>query len=224
MHRLRELESAAAAQATVLPPEEMEARWAGVRQSHREMHERIRDGRKPIRIIGLAGRAGSGKSTVAGMIPGAAVLQLADPLYAALAAMLGVPENLVRQRDFKERALPWLGKSPRQLLQTLGTEWGRDSVRDDIWIQLLGRRIEGLAREGVAVAVVADVRFENESTRLRLWGGEVWHVVRPSAPGCAAHSSEAGVPVAAGDPVLINGGTLDELAAAVSEHFSFKPA
>ena len=161
-------------------------------------------------LIGITGRAGSGKNTVASMVAGAVVIQFADPLYAMVAAMTGVPESLLRDRAAKERALPGLGKSPRQLLQTLGTEWGRDLVDREIWVKLTAKRVEQLEIAGWQRVVICDVRFDNEARWIREAGGEVWQVVR-STPGVAPHASELGVSADLVDRRIYNAGGLDEL-------------
>lgn len=172
-----------------------------------------------MRLIGITGRAGAGKNTVAAMVPGAVTIQLADPLYAMVAAMTGFPESILRDRAWKERALPGIGKSPRQLLQTLGTEWGRDIIDRDIWLTLCQRRVEQLAEAGWETVVVADIRFDNEAAWVRRSGGEVWEVVRHHdgiGQGVRYHSSEAGVSPDLVDRRIVNDGSLDELRAAVA--------
>lgn len=201
-----------------LPPDQLQAAWQAIAdrakaaQEKREPIEVSMVEAKPrLRLIGIAGRAGAGKNTVASMVPGAVVVQLADPLYAALAVMLGVPETTLRLRTFKEREIPGIGKTPRQLLQTLGTEWGRTLVREDVWLVMLERRLTQLAAAGVDTVVVADVRFENEADWIRDQGGEVWHVVRETAAD--GHASERGISIADGDRVIDNTRTLDDLRA-----------
>lgn len=212
-----------------MPEEQLRAAWSAVAskgKAARLRPEPIRTvefsapaGRTAMRLIGIAGRAGSGKTTAATMIPGAAVVQLADPLYAGLSAMLGIPEAMLRDRAFKAATLPGIGKSPRQLLQTLGTEWGRQAIREDIWLVMLERRIERLADEGVPVVAVADVRFENEADWVRARGGEVWHVYR-DVPKIEGHSSERGLVLHASDRLIENTGSLDDLRAAIAAGFA----
>lgn len=223
--------------------ENLDAVWESARERHQDLMSRVR-GESPAvakelplemeaaaelaataqRIIGISGLAGSGKNAVASMIPGAFVVQLADPIYAMISAMTGIPEPLLRRREVKESALPWLGRSPRQLLQTLGTEWGREAVCEDVWIRLLDRRIKELADQGIGVIAVCDVRFDNEVEYLRGLGGEIWHVRRPGCSGAGDHSSEGGVAVAAGDAVIDNAGSMDDLRAAVGAAFGRLPA
>jgi hypothetical protein len=174
----------------------------------------------PMRLIGITGRAGSGKNTVAGLVPGAEVIGLADPIYQGLATMLGLDELELRDRGRKEAPIEWLGRSPRTLLQTLGTEWGRDTVRSDIWLLMAERRIRELDRAGAAAVVVADVRFANEAEMIRRMGGQIWEVRRPGqAIGEAGHSSERGIGAELVDVVIDNDGSLEELEARVAEIF-----
>lgn len=204
---------------------QLDAVWSGMRAKVEAAHERIRhapaggDDDDCVRIIGLTGRAAAGKSTVALMIPGAVVLQLADPIYAGLAAMFGLPESLLRSRTGKGMILDGYGRTTRQMLQTLGTEWGRNLVSQDVWITLLKKRVAMLISNGANVIAVADVRFENEAAAIReLAGGEVWHVARPGGQS-DQHPSEAGVEVLEDDIVIQNDGSLDLLAERVADAF-----
>ena len=156
-----------------------------------------------MRLIGLAGRAGVGKDTAADFlceVHGFVKIGLADPLRRGIEAMFGLSAESFAWRDLKERRIPWIGKSPRQLLQTLGTEWGRDQIAPDIWLRVARRRIEEIAQmddQHVAGIVVSDIRFENEADWIRSLGGNVWHirrheVLRPGVVGGSAwrHASE----------------------------------
>jgi hypothetical protein len=168
-------------------------------------------------VIGIAGRAGAGKNLAASMIPGAVSVGLADPLYAGISAMFGVSESVLRARSLKERPLPPFGVTVRRLLQTLGTEWGRDSIATDIWIRLLDQRIADLESRGVQVVAVSDVRFANEAEYVRRRGGVVWLVRRPGTEAPADHSSEAcGIDA---DVVIDNAGTAEDLRGQVTAAF-----
>lgn len=167
------------------------------------------------RLIGLCGGAGAGKNTVADVLSayGYANFGFADPVYAAVSAAIGVPEQHLRERATKESPIDWLGKSPRELLQTLGTEWGRNLVRQDIWIQAAMRKARLLSK-----ACITDVRFQNEAEAIRSAGGVVWRITRPETflhGHAAAHSSEAGIGDDLVDQVISNDGTIAELKARV---------
>jgi hypothetical protein len=162
-------------------------------------------------LIGLCGKANSGKDTVAALLPATASIGFADPLYAALAEILGVPVDLLQDRDFKEATIPWIGKSPRQMMQTMGTDWGRGMVSDDLWTNIADRRIDS----GGDFVVVRDVRFNNEAKLIRRKGGEIWQVDRPDAPTCVSHESEAGISPDLVSRLILNKGSLRDLADAV---------
>ena len=163
------------------------------------------------RLIGLTGAAGAGKDLVATLIPGALRIAFADPLYEGLAAMLGIPEALLRSRATKEAPLAGLGRSPRQLLQTLGTDWGRQMVSPDIWLQAAYWRWEKASAAGHSFVVVPDVRFANEARLIHDQGGEVWLIHRPHLEPVAAHVSEAGLPLGQIDRLLVNDGSVEQL-------------
>lgn len=171
-----------------------------------------------MRLIGLTGPAGSGKDTVARLLceqHGFVQIAFADPLRAMLKAGLGLTDEELHRRDLKEAPLEWLGKSPRQLLQTLGTEWGRRQVHPHLWLELAARRIAQIKASSpclhIAGIVVSDVRFDNEADFIRAQGGQVWHLHRDVAP-VAEHASESGVAYRREEDERIqNSGGLDEL-------------
>ena len=170
-------------------------------------------------LIGLCGPAGAGKNTVAEFLSdsdGGSLVQMAfaDPLYECLSAITGLPVARLKDRDVKEATIPWLGKSPRQMLQTLGTEWGRGTIHPEIWIRITMERAKPEMAGGRGV-VITDVRFDNEAQAVIDAGGEVWRVARPGwrclADEAAAHQSEAGVSDHMIARIIDNSGSLDDL-------------
>jgi hypothetical protein len=167
-----------------------------------------------VRIVALAGSIGSGKSTVAEMLP-ALHIQWADPIYAALAAMLGVSVEWLHDRSNKDAVIEWLGVTPRHLLQTLGTEWGRDMIHPDLWVKLVERRIVRAAAAGYDTFAICGTRFPNEAALVRRYGGEVWWVDRGPVVVEASHRSERLLAAGDCDRVIHNTTTHDELRIAV---------
>ena len=167
------------------------------------------------RLIGFTGPAGCGKDLAASFLEARRV-GFADPLYRGLATMLGVPEERLRDRAMKERPIVGFDVSPRRLLQTLGTEWGRRCVAEDLWVDMARRQWCRFRALGETV-VVPDVRFANEAEAIRADGGEVWMIHRPSVAAILPHVSEAGLPLRLIDRLVVNDGTVDQLRERVRE-------
>lgn len=173
------------------------------------------------KLIGLAGLKGAGKDSAAFYLSrcfGFRRLALADPIRDGLLAMLDLTLDELNNRAFKEAPIDWLGCSPRHLMQTLGTEWGRTHIAGDLWLRIASRRISASQNEGHRNIVITDIRFENEAEWIREQGGVIWHIVRPADSDVSdQHLSEAGIQVWPGDEVILNRGSLDDLGACVIE-------
>jgi len=168
-----------------------------------------------LKIIGITGRARSGKDTLANFLVddhGFLKLSFAAPLRAFVADITGMTIAEMEDGPAKEAPLDWLdGKTPRYLMQTVGTEWGREMIDRDLWVKVVENKIRQARREGAAGVVISDVRFDNEAAFIRQWGGRVVEVVRPGAAAVSAHVSEAGVSVEHLDGLYVNSGALSEL-------------
>ena len=175
------------------------------------------------RIVGLTGLAGSGKTTVAHWLIGRFDFEpfaFADPLKDGVATMLGIPREWMDDQERKQAILPQYGCTLRHVLQTIGTEWGRRCVHEDIWL-IRAREILSARK---ASTVIHDVRFGNEAVMVRSMGVLV-HVVRDGHAGldgsAGRHVSEAGVRIAPEDIVIHNCGDLDDLHAVLEYQFRF---
>jgi hypothetical protein len=150
-----------------------------------------------MNIIGICGPAGSGKDTAREVLTGCfnvTGMAFADPMRAMLGALIdecGISREWMVLRDLKEQPMPGIGVSYRHAAQTLGTEWGRQHVSEDVWVRI-ALRTARIAR----LSVIPDVRFDNEAQAVRAAGGSVWRVVRPGVScldaSSARHSSERG--------------------------------
>ena len=173
-------------------------------------------------LIGLTGRAGSGKDTVREQLVqchGYTGMALADPIRAMLRALLvasGTGPEWMTDRALKEQPIPAIGASYRHLAQTLGTEWGR-SIAPDLWLRIADGYMRDIQRETFCHMkfVISDVRFPNEAAWVRAQGGEVWHINRPGIEPVREHASER-VEQITPDRTIDNAGTLEELAAEVA--------
>lgn len=163
------------------------------------------------RVIALSGAAGSGKSTVSDFLAvrfGYQKTKFAFPLKEMCRA-IGMTEAMI-EGDKKEDPVDWLGgKTPRYMMQRLGTEFGRDCMGEDFWVDLWEESTKRLSR-----VVVDDARFPNEAARVRQMGGRVIRLVgRGGIAG--GHVSEQVNFIA--DAVIENTGTIVELQARVLE-------
>jgi hypothetical protein len=174
----------------------------------------------PLLPIGLWSPApASGKSTVAQLIlelqPHRRLLPFADPLRAMLrplllsagysheqaTAVLNTPQGKASPLTLIPGA-----PTPRRLLQTIGTDWGRDLIHPDLWIHIW------LFRARCSAGVIADdVRFNSEANAIRQLGGSIWAVTRPGATDASGHPSEAGIDPQLINHHIINNSTIDNL-------------
>lgn len=168
-------------------------------------------------VIGITGRARSGKDTVASFLLaaiGGYQYAFADPIRAMLQP-LGIDMRDPYWQKHKEDVIPALGVSPRHLMQTLGTEWGRELIHPEIWLLLAKQR---LLRMGPGM-IISDVRFDNEAEWIRSIGGRIIHVRRKTATPVNQHVSENGVTLDPTDLVINNDGDLEDLQAQVRDLF-----
>jgi len=182
-----------------------------------------------MKIIGLAGRAGAGKSTVASIMTevfGYVQISLAQPLRDGLKAMMGLTDFQLDNPEEKNNVIEWIGRSPRELMQTLGTGWGRESIADDIWLRVADIQINKLKKASPCMhvygIVIPDVRFENSADWVRKKGGTIIHVTRKSGcqltGNCSTHVSEQAIPIHENDIVLRNDSGLDDLYEEIDFH------
>jgi hypothetical protein len=173
----------------------------------------------PKKVIGIYSPAPqSGKTFVATVLvhSGYQPVSFAEPLKRMMVEFLmsfGYDKDQAVRLSWFDKAvvIQELNASCRYLLQTLGTQWGRELVGDDVWIRAWK------ARASKFDCVIADdVRFINEAEAIKEMGGEMWKVVRPSAGHDWSHVSEGALDSWDGfDRILENNGTIKEFRAKI---------
>lgn len=166
-------------------------------------------------VVAFTGQAGSGKSTATRFLVddlGYTLVKFAGPLKDMMRA-IGLGEDQI-EGEFKEMPTVYLcGHTPRHAMQTLGTEWGRKCIGDDFWVGIWASRVSTVLKQGGRV-VVDDCRFANEAKAVRAAGGDILEIVgRGGIAG--GHESERGC--GDRDAVVVNDGTVQDLAARVKE-------
>lgn len=184
------------------------------------------------RLIGITGKAGAGKDTVAKYLSDMYGYQrygLADPIKELINERFGFTNEMWNDREWKERADPSLGAkflhvpegdfelfSPRSWAQWLGTEVLRELVGPDVWVDLMERKFEELRMVAKCDntplrMVVPDIRFDNEAARIYELGGYVIRVERPDVQAVATHVSEAGISGRYIQEIIVNDGSIQDL-------------
>lgn len=127
-------------------------------------------------IIGLAGPDRVGKTTTARALCSllgnqARVMAFADEIYSMASAILRVGVSEIKRMkdvvlDATNAPLPELvGRTYRDFLKMLGTEFGRNMLGPDVWVNLAMRSIP---LHKPPYAIFDDVRFPNEASRCHL--------------------------------------------------------
>ena len=140
-------------------------------------------------IIGLTGAKGCGKSSVARIINRLhdfEHISFATPIKDML-RVLGLGDAELNDPTIKEIPLDEYGKTPREMMQSLGTEWGRMLISGGVWISALRKQLKPQKNY-----VIDDVRFENEARFVRERGAVI-HVERNRLINNDTHISEAGI-------------------------------
>lgn len=165
----------------------------------------------PIILLGLTARAGSGKDTAADYLcqrygfVRAAFAEAPRNMLEALLAHAGVDHAWLFEPGRKEQPMPVLGTSYRRAMQTLGTEWGRGLLDDDVWVRVLDAHLGLSAQQPVHDRIViTDVRFPNEAAWLRQQGGHLLRLVREQAAPVHDHVSEQHTDTLEADSSLVN--------------------
>lgn len=149
-------------------------------------------------LISLSGRKQSGKSTLAKYLQTHhkfMELSWAEPLKEIIGRkLLGLTfEQVYGSNRDKETVDPFWGKSPRELLQIIGTECFRKQVDPDFWVKIGSKRVQQIRQDEFpqeARLVFSDTRFPNEVRAVESLMGINIRVVREDLPATDEHESE----------------------------------
>jgi hypothetical protein len=144
-------------------------------------------------LVSVTGFIGSGKDTIADYLiteHGFKKESWAGSLKDAVSHIFGWDRELLEgktkySREWREQIDPWWSErlgieklSPRWVLQQWGTEVGRQSFHNDIWIASLENKL----RQSKDDIVITDTRFPNELAAIQRLGGITIRVHRGPKP------------------------------------------
>jgi hypothetical protein len=176
-----------------------------------------------MEIIGLSGYARTGKDEAAkvlveefGFNRVAFADKLRDVLY-ALNPMVGIEgepyeggldmvgvQMVIDRYGWNGYKETEHGNEIRRLLQRLGTEAGRQTLWDSIWVDAAFADLSHDAR-----VVVTDARFENEAKAIKERGGTMWRINRQGVGPVNDHPSETSLDLWAFDMIINNNNTIE---------------
>jgi len=136
------------------------------------------------KIIGLTGKKGSGKDTLANYLIkkyNYTRLAFADPLKDSCKIIFGLTNEQVHGNK-KEEIDPYWNITPRKILQFVGTELYREKIGEllpnvgkNIWVNVIDRKLqENLENK----YVITDIRFQNELDLVKKYNGKIIKINR----------------------------------------------
>jgi len=106
----------------------------------------------------------------------------------------------------KNAVVPDIGATPRHMLQTLGTEWGREHIDKNLWANITLAK----AQQTDGPVVIDDCRFPNEAKLIDEFDGMVVRIDRGISHD-DSHESERHIEKIDADRRVQNDGTIRDL-------------
>jgi hypothetical protein len=142
-------------------------------------------------IIGLTGKARSGKDTIGGHLVdryGFIKVSLAEPIKRVVQDVFCLTDLQTYDEIEREKAIErWPDWTPRKLFQFVGTESFRELIDPQIWVKSLWFRVQDeLKSNPDAHFVVTDLRFPDELDYLKDVTGTdiVFKTIKVTRPNC----------------------------------------
>lgn len=114
-------------------------------------------------IVGVMGKKGSGKSTLANYLVehyNFVELTFAEPLKKICKELFSLSDEQLNDPVLKEIKDDRWGKTPREILQYVGTDLFREHYDEYIWVKILKEKIRSLPPN--QNIVISDIRHQNE--------------------------------------------------------------
>jgi hypothetical protein len=171
-------------------------------------------------IIGLSGKIGSGKSTVSEIFQqnGYYLDSFANSVKDVSNIIFGFDRNKLdgltkEDREWREKPdekyslLLEKSFSPRDSLILIGTNFGRNLIHKDVWIETVFNRYNLNQNKKL---LITDVRFPNEYDSIKKRNGVIIRLERNNL-NLINHESETSLDNHEFDFIIYNNGTIDEL-------------
>lgn len=179
-----------------------------------------------MRLIGITGRAKSGKDTSAGIIreyfqnqnKSVDIYSFASPLKKIARDIFKFSDFELNTPDGKESHNNFWDITPRKFLQILGTDMFRNVFRDDVWLKCA----ELYLTDNMAdVIIIPDVRFNNEAEFIKKYKGIIIQIYRSNWENdFSGHVSEQGIDDKYLNWSIYNNYSINELRDIIFRYFS----
>lgn len=134
-----------------------------------------------MKIIGIIGSIGSGKSTVSKYLisNGFKEYYFSKYLKEGIQHFFGIEDKYLygSQKDKEENIPEWKNINGRKLMQHFGT-YMRDNFDQEFWIKRTENEIIKDIENGVDRIVISDIRYENELEFARILGANILFIER----------------------------------------------
>jgi len=143
---------------------------------------------------------------------------MASPLKKAVCDLFGWDLDIVEDGPEKEAIDSTYGISPRQVMQFMGFELGKElgkrfpefekTIGRGLYVERMQQFVESHPSYNV---VIPDIRMPYEVNAIHGLGGFILRVIRDTAPNSDSHATEASVDTMDVDVEISNTGSIEEL-------------